>query len=293
MPEPGDLLVTSRQYKLGAFRCQITSDDPQLSQLIDRFLVPFRPKIRGSDNDRAYSLATVSRETVSLIADGDQLLLTGPPMDAVEYLLWEVSQQGINSVTDSLALHAGSLCWRGHGIVLPAPSGSGKSTLVAGLTAAGFGYLSDEVALLDLESGTLHPFPRALWMSRQSIDLVPGLRERLPVGPGDPERLERHVPPDSLRPDAVGKGCPLRCVIVPEHVADGKTVLDPIRRSEAVVSMMTNAFNFKKFGGPGLVALAGIADRIEAYRLRMADLSGAVDLVLEAIAKLSDDSASR
>jgi len=33
--------------------------------------------------------------------------------------------------------------------VLPAPSGSGKTTLTAGLVAAGWGYLTDELAILD------------------------------------------------------------------------------------------------------------------------------------------------
>ena len=41
---------------------------------------------------------------------------------------------------------AGSVACRGRGLILPAPSGGGKTTLVAGLVAAGFDYLSDEVA---------------------------------------------------------------------------------------------------------------------------------------------------
>ena len=45
---------------------------------------------------------------------------------------------------------------------------------------AGCEYLSDEVALVDLESGMLHPFPRALGMSQRSIGFIPGLLERLP-----------------------------------------------------------------------------------------------------------------
>ena len=45
---------------------------------------------------------------------------------------------------------------------------------------AGCEYLSDEVALVDLESGMLHPFPRALGMSQRSIGFITGLLERLP-----------------------------------------------------------------------------------------------------------------
>jgi hypothetical protein len=154
---------------------------------------------------------------------------------------------------------------------------------------AGCKYLSDEVALIDLESGMLHPFPRALGMSQRSIGLIPGLRERLTPELGASDRVERHVPPDALRPSPIGGPCELRCVIVPEHVPGASTVLEPTRRSEAVLAMMANAFNFAEFKGAGLVALAAIAQHVSAYRLRMGELSAAVDLVMEVLAEASEN----
>lgn len=275
------------EYQLCSFLCQVHTDDPVLAELIARFLAPFQATSGVGDAGRTYLVASDAPGSASLLADGE-VVISAPPLDAVEYLLWELSQQAVASVTDNLALHAGCLSWRGFGIVIPAPSGAGKSTLTAGLTAAGCRYLSDEVAILDLDSGMLFPFPRALWMSRQSIDLIPGLLQRLPSAPGRPDRPERHVPPDCLREAPLGGPCPLRYVVVPEHVPGGETVLEPIRRSEALVSMVTNAFNFNQFKGPGLTALARIAGRVSAYRLRMADLSTAVDLVMEALDVLDD-----
>ncbi len=264
------------------------SNDAGLGALIDRFLLPFRTPSAPVPAGRIYDLNVDSSGAIWLIADGEERVGGGSAYDAVGYLLWDMNQQAIALGSNLLALHAGSLSWRGSGLVLPAPSGSGKSTLTAGLTVAGCEYLSDEVALIDLGSGMLHPFPRALGMSQRSIGLIPGLLERLPTELATSDGGERHVPPDALRPSAIGGRCELRCVIVPEHVPGATTVLEPTRRSEAVLAMMGNAFNFAEFKGAGLVALAEIIQGVTCYRLRMGELSAAVDLVLATLDEATD-----
>jgi hypothetical protein len=275
-------------YQLCSFTCVVRSGDAILGKLVDRFLRPFEAPSQPRPADRTYVLSADPSGAISLVVDGDERVRGGSAFDAVGQLLWEVSQQAIALGSEHLALHAGALSWRGTGVVLPAPSGSGKSTLTAGLTVAGCEYLSDEVALVDLESGILHPFPRALGLSQRSIGFIPGLLERLPQELAPPDGAERHVPPDALRASAIGGPCELRCVIVPEHVPGATTTLEPARRSEAVLAMMGNAFNFAEFKGAGLVALAAIAQHISAYRLRIGELSAAVDLVMDALARESE-----
>jgi len=277
-----------RTYQLCSFACVVQSSDADLDALVDRFLRPFESRSQPRRADRTYVLSADSSRAISLVVDGEDRVRGVSAVDAVGQLLWEVSQQAIARGSKHLALHAGSLSWRGTGLVLPAPSGSGKSTLTAGLTVAGCEYLSDEVALVDLASGTLHPFPRALGMSPRSIGFIPGLLERLPQELEPVDGAERYVPPDALRPLPIGGPCQLRCVIVPEHVPGATTILEPARRSEAVLAMMGNAFNFAEFKGAGLVALAAIARHISAYRLRIGELSAAVDLVMDALARESE-----
>src|ERR1035438_2378053 len=206
-----------RTYQLCSFECVVRSNDVSLGELVDRFLVPFRAGGKPTTGARTYVLGADALGAISLVVGEEEKVRGGSALDAVEYLLWEVSQRAIASGSSHLALHAGALSWRGTGVVLPAPSGSGKSTLTAGLTAAGCEYLSDEVALVDLESGMLHPFPRALGMSQRSIGFIPGLLERLPPELGASDRVELYVPPDAIRPSPIGGPCELRCVIGPEH----------------------------------------------------------------------------
>jgi len=267
-------------------RCEI----PGVGALIDRFLAPFRVE-PNTDHPTIpkYVLGSRPDGLVNLWLDGTEILPGTSLESVVDHLLWEVSRSGIDSAVDLLAVHAGAVSWGDAGAVLPGASGSGKSTMVAALVEAGCEYLSDEAALIDLGSGLIRPYPRALWMSETSIDLLGRLRERLPRELAAPNRWERHVPPDALRPSAIGGSCELRCVIVPEHVPGAMTILEPIRRSEAVLALMTNAFNLAEFKGAALVALAAIAQHISAYRLRMGELSAAVDLVMEALAEVSDN----
>ena len=92
-----------------------------------------------------------------------------------------MSQHAIASGSSHLTLHAGSLSWRGTGVGATGPFWIGKvHSHRWGSPVAGCEYPSDEVALVDLESRMLHPFPRALGMSQRSIGFIPGLLERLP-----------------------------------------------------------------------------------------------------------------
>jgi hypothetical protein len=282
---PTEALYRMHSHLFG-LRCEI----PGVGALLDRFLAPFRVEPdRDHSTTPKYVLGSRPDGLVRLWLDGTEILPGTSLESVVDHLLWEVSRSGIDSAVDLLAVHAGAVSWGDAGAVLPGASGSGKSTMVAALVEAGCEYLSDEAALIDLGSGLIRPYPRALWMSETSIDLLGRLRERLPPELGASDRWERHVPPDALRPSAIGGSCELRCVIVPEHVPGAMTVLEPIRRSQAVLALMTNAFNFAEFKGAGLVALAAIAQHISAYRLRMGELSAAVDLVMEALAEVSDN----
>lgn len=268
-------------YRVCNYTCLVRSEDAGAAALVDRFLRPFAS--HPQPGCAVFELTHQAPESVLLTVDGKEMVRSGSISEALMTLLFEVNRKGIASVDDLLAFHAGSLSWRGAGIALPGPSGSGKSTLTAGLTVAGCGYLSDEMALVELETGTLHPYHRPLWLSHRSVGLIPGLADRLPAGFVPPKGAERPVPPDALRPLPFGSPCELRLVIAPEHHPGAPTVLEPIRRSEAVVALIGNAFNFRRFGREGLHALARLAPRVSAYRLQMGDLRAAVELVLRTL----------
>ena len=72
----------------------------------------------------------------------------------------------------------------------PGASGSGKSTLTAGLARAGLGYLTDELAALDLASGQLLPYPKPITVKPGSFAVA----ARDGPGPGPESRSRRRAP---------------------------------------------------------------------------------------------------
>jgi HprK-related kinase A len=81
---------------------------------------------------------------------------------------WAVSSRA----NGYLIIHSAVVEKDGRAAILPAPAGSGKSTLCAALVAKGWRLLSDELALVRLDTGALAPLPRPISLKNASIDLI-------------------------------------------------------------------------------------------------------------------------
>jgi hypothetical protein len=79
-----------------------------------------------------------------------------------------------------LFIHAAAVELRGRGYVLVGGPGVGKTSVAAVLVRSGAGYLSDEIALLDPQHGSLHPFALPLavkpWTAKAIGALPPSRR---------------------------------------------------------------------------------------------------------------------
>ena len=62
--------------------------------------------------------------------------------------------------------------WLTTALILTGESGAGKSTLAALLGERGWRLMGDEFALLDLETGALLPFPRAVSLKNGAIRVI-------------------------------------------------------------------------------------------------------------------------
>ena len=98
--------------------------------------------------------------------------------------MWDVNRSAAEASGEHLLFHAGALDAGGTGVLLPGTSGSGKSTLTAGLARAGLGYLTDELAALDLRSGQLLPYPKPITLKAGSFAVLPELDPDAGRSPG-------------------------------------------------------------------------------------------------------------
>jgi hypothetical protein len=203
----------------------------------------------------------------------------------LDYLFWHINREAIDSVTSRLAVHAAAASLGERGVLMPAPMGSGKSTLVAGLVRAGFSYLTDEAACFDPTTGLLHPYPKPIWLAPASVEAFPGLLEKL-ASDRRPRLGSRYqVRPEQLSEAPTGGPCRVGCVIAPSYEAGSRTRLEPMSKAEAVLTVAQSCFNLRGFGGAGLTLLADMVKNADCYRLRMRDVSSAVQAVTEVVAR--------
>lgn len=196
---------------------------------------------------------------------------------AVQELMWHLTHDAIANLGSGVGLHAGVVAGvDGRAVLLPAPSGSGKTTLTAALVAAGWDYLSDELALVEPETAAVRPFARPLCLARDAVELFAGLGDRL-TPKLDSRRCDKlQVRPEDLRPGASrlpGQACPVRAVVLPLYEPAAPTRVEPLRRVETLLALLPNAFDLD----PGrLEVLAELCRSAPGYRLVSGDLDEAV-----------------
>ena len=206
--------------------------------------------------------------------------------DALGRLVWDVNRSAAAASGAHLLFHAGALEADGAGIVLPGTSGSGKSTLTAGLARAGLGYLTDELAALDLDRGHFLPYAKPITLKRGSFSVLPDLHPDRTVGPGAGpwDGAEWQVAMGGASGRRVGRPCPPSLVIVPRYDPAGPTALTPLSDTEAFLSLALHAVNLLPHGVAGSAALGRVVTQSSCYALTMSDLEEACALVLGLVA---------
>lgn len=149
------------------------------------------------------------------LLDGEPRLFADLPheetLTATELAYCFLLQTILTRVRSHVLIHAGAVSSSGQGVTLIGGSGQGKSTLVLELVRRGFKFLSDEVAALGRGDGLLHPFPRSLQISADTLDLV-GLTELQHRGRPWADKLSLDI--RELGPGSLGQAVPLAHVIV-------------------------------------------------------------------------------
>jgi hypothetical protein len=280
--------TVERRYRALGYAFIVRTNLPRARLFIDRLLAPFR--VNSTIEGPTYLLIASHDDggRFSLYLDDVCIQRVESPASMVDFVLADVTTRALEHADGFLAIHAAAASFRGQGFVLPAPPDSGKTTLVAGLTLAGFDYLSDEAALIDLGTGLLHPFPRPLMMDAGSVAALGDLGARLGAGEADFMRFRYHAVPGDLRPASLGRPCPIRYVIAPGYQVGGGTELSRVSRAEGMFLLARNAFNLDHIGGEALALLGRIVEVAGCYRLRIGDLGQAVREVV-AVAESTPD----
>jgi hypothetical protein len=194
-------------------------------------------------------------ERLRLVVDGIEVGRSREGWWVLAMLIWCVNQRVIEvSSTTSLLLHAGGVVRDGRALLILGASGAGKTTTTLAFARTGWGYLTDDVAVLGAD-GQVRGSPKPPTVRS-------GTSELLGLGEEHPRRPERYQGGNEWWAPATGLGAtisraaPLSGVLVLSGDPTLDAAQESLTRSGAVARVAEHAFNLGLLGQSGLESLA-------------------------------------
>ena len=229
--------------------------------------------------DRSGGMRRWWRQQVIFTYDGTHPFVPLPLDHAYPLLEWAMNWCISTQVNHVLTLHAAVLERDGHAVILPAPPGSGKSTLCAGLASRGWRLLSDELTLLSLSDGTVTPLGRPISLKNESLSVI---REFVPhavlnaVTHDTSKGSVSHMKVPEAHVRRLDEPASPRWVVFPKYVAGAAAELRQRSKTDSMLELGRNAFNYTLLGATGFEVLADMVDACDCYDFSYSRLEDAV-----------------
>lgn len=254
-----------------------------MAAVLARLLEPFRTE--SSPGTHYTIVEWDAPDMVGFAIYGNASLLRSmrEPDVALAHVLWEINQAAVASAGERLVLHAAAAERDGQAVVLGAPSGAGKTTLVSALVAAGWGYLTDDVAMVD-EAGLVQTYPKPIGVDLRFRHLFPAMAEPADC---DTRYLGEHGFLTAADLGGInGASSALAAFVVPVYSPGAQGRLEPMDLDEAVATAVEQSFRVA--GGMPDAARSAAVERLLAgrptYRLVVDDLRDAVRRISDVVA---------
>lgn len=215
---------------------------------------------------------------------GDYVLPDAAPLPLAQGLL--AAEMGMNlqmalGQKSFLLLHAASVEKDGRALLMTGHSGAGKSTLGALLGERGWRFMGDEFALLGLEDGLLHPFPRAVSLKNESLGLFEGVDPaRLgPVLTGTPKGTIRHLRPNGEAVARMDEAARPVLILFPRFGRDLDPAVREVGAAEAFMRLTQASTNYVTLGERGFGSLTRLVGAVPSKAIDYADTAQAQELV--------------
>jgi len=213
--------------------------------------------------------------------DGEPRAMTVADSYVLVYLLWEISRLLFERTGDRVHLHGAALVHNGHAVVLAGRSHAGKSTLAGWLTHRGWGFLTDEAALVHPDTLIVSPFWRPINVRRPGpLDSIVG--DAQAEGGGDAEVL---VPASTI--GVLAPAAPLTGIAFPSFTPEEGAALSPLSPAAALVELTQHFPGLIAGGRAGFRRLARLVEAVPAYMLGFHDLDDAERALRTLVTKAS------
>jgi HprK-related kinase A len=216
--------------------------------------------------------------------DGTEPFHALPAGHAFPILEWGLNWCISTNCHQYLILHGAVLEHGGRALLLPAPPGSGKSTLCAALVSRGWRLLSDELTLIQPDTGEIVPLVRAISLKNESIAVISRFSPKAVLGPTVNDTIKGAVahmkaPADSVR-RAHERAYPA-WIVSPRYEAGAPARLESLSKGRTFMELADGAFNYHLQGRRGFESMARLVAACSCHRFHYPDLDVAVKTIQE------------
>jgi hypothetical protein len=273
-------------YSIGGYRVSLEGEDPELRQLANAVYAAARVDSGTADSSFRLYRSEPGRDSYCLSTAGVEICRQRNLADFFLDVEWTLTQQAMNGCQALIQVHAGAVAMHGAGLLVCGPPGSGKTSLVVGLTGHGATILTDEVGLLQADTGRPHsteidliPFPRDLIVHRRTQQLFPrSAYDEEPCFKRFPDHC--HLPPNRL--DSASEppvSVPLTRLLFTSFQPGGGLALARLGPAEAARLLMLETFNLESLEERCTELLARVVESCPAWVIRYDDAVHASALV--------------
>lgn len=244
----------------------IRTNDPATAHHLDAVLGDLRGR-QAPDGGTALTEFVVVRRGPAWLShpwgvwrDGEPCETTLSDDYVVPYVLWEITRLVLEHTDGRVPMHAGAVSNHGRAVVLAGHSHAGKSTLCGWLVANGWGFLTDELALIEprqAEPPVVHPFWRPIGVRRG--------------GPLDPLIADPSLSPEVLVPASqlgtLSEPAPLAAFVMPTYAPGSAGTLTEVSPATALRMLSGHLPTRRTHGRAVFRAAVSLVSSVPTYAL--------------------------
>jgi len=233
---------------------------------------------------RGRGVRAVARPQCRFQNDGVEPFEPFAAINALPHFEWGVNWCFAQRFNQYVLLHAGVMARRGNAAVLAAIPGSGKSTLSAALMLRGWRLLSDELGVLDPETGQFLAMLKPPSIKNAAIDVIREFSPDAMFGPTFRNTRKgdvAHLAPDLESVASRHTAAQPRIVVFPRYTEGVPTRVAQLTPEQGFARLAFNSFNYAVLGPIAFNALADLLERCPAFELEYGDLADAVECIGE------------
>lgn len=272
-------------FRTGPFAFRIRSQVPQVRAGLGLLYAgyPLIPEDSFCDFDveivRSTGLRRAIRPQARFRFDGAFPFEALPLAHAFPMLEWAMNWCISSHVNQFLLIHAAVVERQGFAVILPAPPGSGKSTLCAALVLRGWRLLSDEIALIPFDGGGLRALGRAISLKNESINIISAFEPSAVLNAptlNTAKGTVTHLRVPQAHVERLDETARPAWVVFPRWVAGSPALMTPREKSDSVVDLARNSFNYGVLGRLGFETLSDLVAACDCHDFVYGQLDDAI-----------------